>query len=78
MIPAYYFDHESLQAIAQEYRERFLQAQPFRHVVIDNFLPEAIAQQIVSEFPVRKDIPWERGDEGEMRDNVHNSRKLRH
>lgn len=77
-IPAFYFHHETLQALAQREREGFLRAQPFRHAVIDHFLPDEIAQQLVAEFPGPKDIPWERGDEGEMRDNVRNSGKLGH
>lgn len=78
MIPAYYFEHEQLQALAQQYRDSFINAQPFRHVAIDNFLPDEIARQLVAEFPGPQDIPWERGDEGEMRDNVRNNRKLGH
>jgi len=78
MIPAFYFDHDALQKLAEQYRNDFVDAQPFRSVVIDNFLPVDIARQLVQEFPGPDDIPWERGDEGQMRDNVRNRYKLGH
>ncbi len=78
MIPAFYFNHEALQKLAETYRDDFVNAQPFRNVVIDNFLPDEIATQLAKEFPGLDDIPWERGDEGQMRDNVRNRYKLGH
>lgn len=78
MIPAFYFEHEHLQKLAEQYREDFVNAQPFRSVVIDNFLPDEIAMELVREFPGPNDIPWERGDEGAMRNNVRNLHKLGH
>ena len=38
-------------AQAEAWRERFLTAQPFRHVVIDDFLTPAFAQSLLAEFP---------------------------
>lgn len=78
MIPAFYFDHEQLQQVAVQYHPSFVNSQPFRHAVIDNFLPDDIAGQLAAEFPGPSDIPWERGDEGEMRNNVRNLHKLGH
>ena len=36
---------------AEDWRERFAQANPFRHVVIDNFFEPAFAQRLLAEFP---------------------------
>ncbi len=77
-IPAYYFDHDELQALAEQYHEEFVHAEPFRNVVIDNFLPDDIAMQLVEEFPDPDDIAWDRGDTGAMRNNVRNYAKLGH
>ena len=33
------------------FREAFVSAEPFRHVVIDNFFTDEIVQQLVAEFP---------------------------
>jgi Rps23 Pro-64 3,4-dihydroxylase Tpa1-like proline 4-hydroxylase len=77
-IPAYYFNHDELQALAEKHHDDFVNAQPFRNVVIDNFLPDDIAMQLVEEFPGPNDIQWDRGDAGDMRDNVRNRYKLGH
>jgi len=78
MIPAFYFDHDHLQSLAKQHHDDFVNAEPFRHVVIDNFLPDEIAMQLVEEFPGPEDIDWERGDSGAMRENVRNFKKLGH
>ncbi len=38
-------------AQAETWRERFLTAQPFRHVVIDDFLAPEFAQSLLAQFP---------------------------
>ena len=38
-------------ANTDEYRRQFQSAQPFPHLVIDDFLPEQIAQHLVDTFP---------------------------
>lgn len=39
--------------------------EPFKHIVIDNFLPQHVAQQLLIEFPPSDDASWERShDEG--------------
>lgn len=57
-IPAFYFDSAQLHNLALQYHEPFVSAEPFCHVVIDNFLPEPIANLLVDEFPKPTDIPW--------------------
>jgi Rps23 Pro-64 3,4-dihydroxylase Tpa1-like proline 4-hydroxylase len=78
MIPAFYFDHDHLQQLAEKHHEEFLNAQPFRHVVIDNLIPDDMARLLVEEFPEPDAIEWERGTEGAMRSNVRNFQKLGH
>ena len=34
-----------------KYREKFLSAQPFKHVVIDNFLSAQMSEKVLEEFP---------------------------
>jgi len=45
------FDKERLLDLAERHREAFQDAQPFRHVVIDDFLPEDMAQAVLDAFP---------------------------
>ncbi len=61
MIPAFYLDHDRMQALALEHAESFKNAKPFRHCYIDNFLPEDIAHLLADEYPSPTDIAWERG-----------------
>lgn len=57
-IEPYYFSAESLSARADEHRRAFLTAQPFPHVVIDDFLPEWVLDKVIDEFPDPGVIPW--------------------
>ena len=57
-IPAYYFDSRKLQDFAATHRESFLNAEPFHHVVIDDFLPKEIADKLADEFPSIDQIDW--------------------
>jgi len=47
-------------ASAGEYRDRFLSAAPFPHLVIDDFLPRELAQELVSTFPAPGSALWTR------------------
>jgi 2-oxoglutarate-Fe(II)-dependent oxygenase superfamily protein len=42
---------ESLIRHADQHRESFLNARPFRHVMIENFFAPALAERLLSEFP---------------------------
>lgn len=44
------------------FREKFLQARPFSHIVFDNFLRPEVAEQIANEFPDWNDQVWYRYD----------------
>ncbi len=61
----YYFDRESLQPLAEKYRVSFGTALPFRHVVIDDFLPTDVLRDVVNAFPKPGDSDWQRFDAGQ-------------
>ena len=54
----FFFDSEHLKNLAATHAAAYRAARPFPHVVIDDFLPGAIAQQLVDEFPGTDDVPW--------------------
>ena len=58
MIPAFYFDADRLQALADEHREAYRAAHPFPHVVIDGLFPPDVLRLLVDEFPRPDDIAW--------------------
>ena len=39
--------------------EKYAKAKPFPHVVIDNFLPESLLDDVLTEFPNPKQIDWQ-------------------
>jgi Rps23 Pro-64 3,4-dihydroxylase Tpa1-like proline 4-hydroxylase len=49
-----------LDDLATKYREVYAQAQPFPHVIIDNFLPESVLNGILNEFPKPGAINWKK------------------
>ena len=57
-IQAFYFDPDYLSDVAARYSAGYNTAKPFPHVVIDNFLPEAVTQRILDEFPSPDSEDW--------------------
>jgi 2OG-Fe(II) oxygenase superfamily len=55
---------EVLQARAQAFRESYARAEPFPHVVIDDFFPEPLLASLLEEFPSPGAIDWQRFDAG--------------
>jgi hypothetical protein len=49
--PALLFDPSALEKRADRLREAYATAQPFPHVVLDDFLPAEAARRLVGEFP---------------------------
>lgn len=43
-------DYQRLDRLADELCDRFATAQPYPHVVIDDFLPESVAEDLLEEF----------------------------
>lgn len=57
----YIFDIEKLAVVAKEYHQNYLHADPFPHVVLDGFLHDSSAQNILQSFPgPQSGISWDR------------------
>lgn len=52
-------DADYLTHLATTYREAYQNADPFPHLVIDNFLPESILDAVLTEFPKPQEIAWQ-------------------
>jgi hypothetical protein len=63
------FDEESLRRRAEEHRDNYARAEPFPHIVLDDFLPPQACERLLAEFPSPEQIDW-------MRFDRHHSRKL--
>ncbi|HJT62156.1 MAG TPA: 2OG-Fe(II) oxygenase [Burkholderiales bacterium] len=59
-IPAFYFDSKRLERLLHDHRgsERFRGANPFPHLVIDDFLPREVIERLIAEFPDEDAIEW--------------------
>jgi hypothetical protein len=55
-----FFDEVRLQSLAREVHDQYVSAEPFPHVIIDDFLPEEVCEAILREFPGPGQIPWRR------------------
>ena len=51
-----------LNKLANEYCEAYSRAKPFPHIVIDNFLPVSLLENILTEFPKVNSIDWQKFD----------------
>ena len=49
---------EYLENLVNKYQKEYSQAEPFPHIVIDNFLPEALLNRVLNEFPSPETIDW--------------------
>ncbi|QHT72011.1 2OG-Fe(II) oxygenase [Rhodocytophaga rosea] len=52
------FDFQTWNASLAENNPRYRQAQPYPHIVLNNFLEEWAAEKALSEFPAVKDAGW--------------------
>ena len=59
MIPGFYFDPGRLKELSARTRDEFLNARPFPHVVIDEFVDPKTLARVVDEFPGPEDPAWE-------------------
>ena len=57
-----YFDPERLQSLAAQYRSEYRSAQPFPHVVIDDFVSEDDLDLVLDEFLQAQDEAWRQFD----------------
>lgn len=53
-----WLDSDYFRNLASQYHKSYIEAQPFPHVVIDNFLPQSVADQILRDFPSPNSIDW--------------------
>lgn len=62
-----YLSTETAQAVGSDLSETYSSAQPFSHIVIDNFLPAKLIESILTNFPHEKsdnEINYEKGYKG--------------
>lgn len=52
----FYLDPTAAKATGERHRESYISADPFPHIVFDNFLPRAVLDRILGEFP-KRDLP---------------------
>ena len=52
------FDREELQELAAARQDEYAAGQPFPHVVVDDFLPDGILDEVLSEFPSPQEDAW--------------------
>ena len=60
---SFIFDSDYLNDLATKYGEEYRVAEPFPHVVIDNFLPENTLNTVLEEFPNPHSIEWKKFDQ---------------
>lgn len=58
----FYFDPAYLEELAQKNHESYINAPPFPHIVLDNFLPPWVLEEILTEFPKPDEIGWQKFD----------------
>jgi Rps23 Pro-64 3,4-dihydroxylase Tpa1-like proline 4-hydroxylase len=56
------FDRQQLQQLAAARHDEYAAAQPFPHVVVDDFLPEWVLDEVLTEFPSPREDAWWRFD----------------
>lgn len=54
------FDRGRLLELAESHRAAYAAAQPFAHIALDDFCPEGILDEVVSEFPSPEEEGWKR------------------
>lgn len=53
-------DADKLNELTLKHRDEYANAQPFPHIVIDNFFPEEVLKDILNEYPKSGDIDWQK------------------
>ena len=76
--PAWIRDH-GFHMDGDSWHEKYITAQPFPHIVIDNFLPSDLAKEVLLQFPALNDDVWrERGSHFVVPGGVANKYELGH
>ena len=71
--PIFTFSNSELLEIAEARKLEYAQAKPFPSVVIENFLPDKVANRLLDSFPSPEDSFWL---DWKKRDTVHQPKKL--
>lgn len=53
------FDTDYLNHLAEKHSEAYANAKPFPHIVLDNFLPPEVLEDVLEEFPKPQQIEWQ-------------------
>jgi Rps23 Pro-64 3,4-dihydroxylase Tpa1-like proline 4-hydroxylase len=54
------FDGRELDQLAERHSKQFASAEPFPHVVLDDFVPATVLDQVLAEFPEPASNQWRR------------------
>jgi len=57
-LPIFVFNSNALKEVAEQYRKQYYKNAPFPHVIIDNFLPEEVAENLLAVFPPPNSPHW--------------------
>jgi len=55
----FHFDRNQLLQHADSRREAYASAQPFPHIVLDDFLPSVVLDEVLAEFPKPQQADWQ-------------------
>jgi hypothetical protein len=61
-IDAFFFDAAELQETAREHHDRYVSAQPFPHVALQDLVPRDALGPVIAEFPVPGGLPGKSND----------------
>jgi hypothetical protein len=68
---AFFFDPDTFARAAEEYREDFLTAKPFPHIVIDGLFPEDLLEEVIDEVPTPEEWAthpeWRKADRADAK-----------
>jgi hypothetical protein len=57
-VPPFFFERTRLGRLADAHADAYAAARPFPHATIDDFLPPAVTEAVVAEFPAPDAAPW--------------------
>lgn len=56
------FDPDKLVRLGRRYKKQYAANEPFPHIVIDDFLPSHVVENLLAEFPTAASVPWDTWD----------------
>ncbi len=54
----FHFDSQRLRELAAAHRPEYAAAKPYPHIVLDDFLPESVLDEVLAEFPSAEEDAW--------------------